>query len=63
MAGQDTPPPSTTVEEKSALIAGAGRLLLDVLHTPLDSTVVVAEEMPTENRGCLGFRKRRGSSP
>jgi 4-oxalocrotonate tautomerase len=38
---------SVTAEEKSALIAGASKLLLDVLHKPLEATFVVIEEVET----------------
>ncbi|MDF2995234.1 MAG: 4-oxalocrotonate tautomerase [Xanthobacteraceae bacterium] len=55
---------SVTPEEKARLIAGVSRLLLDVLHKPLDSTFVVIEEVETENWGWGGlpvrtFRERR----
>ncbi|KAA2238253.1 tautomerase family protein [Salinarimonas soli] len=55
---------AATAAEKAALIAGASRLLLDVLHKPLDSTFVVIEEVETENWGwgglpALEFRKRQ----
>lgn len=55
---------SVTPEEKARLIAGVSRLLLDVLHKPLDSTFVVIEEVEMENWGWGGlpvrtFRERR----
>jgi 4-oxalocrotonate tautomerase len=58
---------SVTPEEKAALIAGASRLLLDVLHKPLESTFVVIEEVETENWGwgglpALEYRRRRAAS-
>ena len=58
---------SVTAEEKSALIAGASQLLLDVLHKPLEATFVVIEEVETENWGWGGlpvieYRKRRASA-
>jgi 4-oxalocrotonate tautomerase len=54
---------AVTPEEKAALIAGASRLLLDVLHKPLESTFVVIEEVETENWGwgglpALEYRRR-----
>jgi 4-oxalocrotonate tautomerase len=56
---------AATAEEKSALIEGVSRLLLDVLHKPLDSTFVVIDEVETENWGRGGlpvdkFRKKQG---
>lgn len=59
---------SVTAEEKAALIAGVSRLLLEVLHKPLDSTFVVIEEVPTENWGwgglpALEHRRRRAEAP
>jgi 4-oxalocrotonate tautomerase len=58
---------SVTAEEKSALIAGASKLLLDVLHKPLEATFVVIEEVETENWGwgglpVLEYRKRRAAT-
>ena len=55
---------AVTAEEKAKLIAGAGQLLLDVLHKPLEATFVVIEEVETENWGwgglpVLEYRKRR----
>lgn len=55
---------SVTAQEKARLIAGASRLLLDVLNKPLDSTFVVIEEVDVENWGwgglpALEFRKQR----
>jgi 4-oxalocrotonate tautomerase len=46
---------ATTAEEKSALIEGVSKLLLDVLHKPLDSTFVVIDEVETENWGRGGL--------
>ena len=46
---------AATAEEKSALIEGVSRLLLDVLHKPLDSTFVVIDEVETENWGRGGL--------
>ena len=43
-----------TRQEKEALIAGASRLLLDVLNKPLDSTFVVIEEVGLDNWGVGG---------
>ena len=53
---------SVRAEEKAKLIAGVSQLLLDVLHKPLDSTVVVLQEVELENWGRGGvpvaeFRK------
>ena len=58
---------SVTAEEKSALIAGASHLLLDVLHKPLEATFVVIEEVEMENWGwgglpVLEYRKRRAAA-
>ena len=55
---------SVTADDKAKLIAGVSQLLLDVLHKPLDSTLVVIEEVELENWGWGGlpvpeFRKRR----
>ncbi len=55
---------SVSAEEKAALIAGASRLLLDVLHKPLEATFVVIEEVDVENWGwgglpVLQFRERQ----
>jgi 4-oxalocrotonate tautomerase len=46
---------AATAEEKSALIEGVSKLLLDVLHKPLDSTFVVIDEIETENWGRGGL--------
>lgn len=46
---------SITAEEKAALIKGASELLLNVLNKPLESTVVVIEEVDTENWGKGGL--------
>ncbi|MGV7214076.1 tautomerase family protein [Bradyrhizobium sp. UFLA05-112] len=40
---------SLTAEEKAALLKGSSQLLLDVLGKPLDSTLVVIEEVDTDN--------------
>jgi 4-oxalocrotonate tautomerase len=58
---------AVTAEEKAALIAGASRLLLDVLHKPLEATFVIIEEVETENWGwgglpVLEFRRRRSGA-
>jgi 4-oxalocrotonate tautomerase len=55
-----------TVEEKAALITGAGQLLLNALRKHLDSTFVVIEEIETESWGggglpVLEYRKRQMS--
>src|SRR3954467_6316182 len=57
---------SVTADEKAALIAGVSKLLLDVLHKPLEATFVVIEEVETENWGWGGlpvqeYRKRRAA--
>ncbi|WP_250537340.1 4-oxalocrotonate tautomerase family protein [Caballeronia sp. AZ10_KS36] len=44
-----------TADEKARLIAGASRLLLDVLHKPLEATFVVIEEVELENWGWGGL--------
>ena len=44
-----------TAAEKSALIEGASRLLLEILGKPLDSTFVVIEEVELENWGWGGL--------
>jgi 4-oxalocrotonate tautomerase len=64
--GAEPDRPGVTVEEKAALIAGASKLLLDVLGKPLYTTFVVVEEVPLENWGVGGlpvaeFRKREAS--
>ena len=46
---------SITAEEKAALIKGASELLLNVLNKPLESTVVVIEEVDTGNWGKGGL--------
>jgi 4-oxalocrotonate tautomerase len=46
---------AATPEEKAALIAGASRLLLDVLDKPLEATFVVIDEVETENWGWGGL--------
>jgi 4-oxalocrotonate tautomerase len=54
---------SVTSEEKATLIAGVSKLLLDVLHKPVEATFVVIEEVEMENWGWGGlpvveYRKR-----
>jgi len=53
-----------TVEQKAQLIAGVTRLLQDVLGKNPATTVVVIEELPTDNWGIGGeqvsSRRRRG---
>ena len=56
---------SVTAQEKAALIKGVSQLLLDVLNKPLESTVVVIEEVDTANWGwgglpALEYRRRHG---
>jgi 4-oxalocrotonate tautomerase len=56
-----------TPEEKASLIAGVSKLLLDVLHKPVEATFVVIEEVEMENWGRGGlpvseFRKLRAVS-
>jgi 4-oxalocrotonate tautomerase len=46
---------AVTAAEKAALIAGVSRLLLDVLHKPLEATFVVIEEVEMENWGWGGL--------
>jgi 4-oxalocrotonate tautomerase len=53
--------------EKAALIAGVSRLLLDVLHKPLEATFVVIEEVEMENWGWGGlpveqYRRQRATT-
>lgn len=43
-----------TAEQKQALIAGATQLLVDVLGKNPASTVVVIDEVPTDNWGLGG---------
>lgn len=55
---------SVTAEEKATLIAGVSKLLLDVLHKPLESTFVIIDEVALEDWGwgglpALEYRKRR----
>jgi len=45
---------AATAEEKAALVKGVGQLLLDVLHKPLNATIVVIEELDVENWGWAG---------
>lgn len=53
-----------TAEQKARLIAGVTRLLQDVLGKNPATTVVVIEELPTDNWGIGGeqvsSRRRRG---
>lgn len=44
-----------TADEKSAIIAGVSKVLLDVLNKPLDSTYVVIEEVDLDNWGWGGL--------
>jgi 4-oxalocrotonate tautomerase len=46
---------AATAEEKAALIHGVSKLLLEVLHKPVDSTFVVINEVETENWGRGGL--------
>lgn len=46
---------SVTAAEKAALIEGTSKLLLDVLHKPLDATFVIINEVETENWGWGGL--------
>ncbi|MEV4619507.1 4-oxalocrotonate tautomerase family protein [Asanoa sp. NPDC049573] len=55
---------AATPEEKAALIEGVSKLLLDVLHKPMDATFVIIDEVETENWGLGGlpvdeYRARR----
>jgi len=43
-----------TKEQKAALIAGATKLLVDVLHKNPKTTVVVIDEVNTDNWGIGG---------
>jgi 4-oxalocrotonate tautomerase len=43
-----------TPEQKTALIEGATRLLVDVLGKNPETTVVVIDEVPTDNWGIGG---------
>ncbi len=53
-----------TAEQKAQIIAGVTRLLQDVLGKNPATTVVVIEELPTDNWGIGGeqvsSRRRRG---
>lgn len=53
-----------TAQQKAALIAGATRLLADVLGKNPQTTVVVIDEIETDNWGIAGetvaARRRRG---
>ena len=46
---------AATAEEKAALIEGVSKLMLDVLHKPMEATFVVIEEVETENWGWGGL--------
>ena len=46
---------ATTPEQKARLIKGVSELLLDILGKPLDSTVVVIDEVELDNWGVGGF--------
>lgn len=43
-----------TPEQKAALIKGATQLLVDVLHKNPNTTVVVIDEVDTDNWGVAG---------
>jgi len=54
---------SVTPGQKAALTKGASQLLLDVLNKPLESTLVVIDEVDTDNWGwggspVLEYRKK-----
>jgi 4-oxalocrotonate tautomerase len=53
-----------TAEQKAALIQGATQLLVDVLGKNPHTTVVIIEEVATENWGIAGepvaVRRKRG---
>lgn len=53
-----------TPEQKAQLIAGATQLLVDVLGKNPNTTVVVIDEVPTDNWGVAGesvtVRRQRG---
>jgi len=58
---------AVTAEEKAALIKGTSELLRDVLNKPLDGTVVIIEEVDTDNWGrgglpALEFRRLRAEN-
>jgi 4-oxalocrotonate tautomerase len=46
---------SVTAEEKARLIEGVSKLMLDVLHKPMEATFVVIDEVPLENWGWGGL--------
>ncbi len=54
-----------SAEQKAALIAGATKLLVDILGKNPATTVVVIDEVDTDNWGVAGetitVRRRRGS--
>ena len=53
-----------TAEQKQALIAGATQLLVDILGKNPATTVVIIEEVPTDNWGVGGesvtLRRKKG---
>jgi len=53
-----------TPEQKAALIRGATQLLVDVLHKNPQTTVVVIDEVDTDNWGVAGetvtARRKKG---
>ena len=58
----------TTQEQKAALIAGATKLMVDVLDKPPALTFVIIEEVELDNWGVDGvptpeFRRRAASPP
>ena len=54
-----------SAEQKAALIAGATQLLVDILGKNPNTTVVVIDEVDTDNWGVAGetitVRRRRGA--
>jgi 4-oxalocrotonate tautomerase len=58
-------PDGATTEKKAELIAGATKLLQDVLGKNPATTVVIIEEVPTDNWGIGGesvtARRKRGA--
>lgn len=58
-------PEGVTPERKAALIAGVTRLLVEVLGKNPQTTVVVIDEVETDNWGVAGetvtARRRRGN--
>jgi 4-oxalocrotonate tautomerase len=55
---------SVTVEQKAALIKGATQLLVDVLNKNPQTTMVVIDEVDTDNWGIAGesvtVRRKQG---